>query len=98
MTRSHAQSNFDGVLSTAAALTSAVQAMPSRPYYGVLPRPAEGRNGRRWLTRAREVVLTWHARGRQRRQLMELNDHGLRDIGITRADALSETLKPFWRA
>jgi uncharacterized protein YjiS (DUF1127 family) len=41
-------------------------------------------------------VLTWAERGRQRRQLAELNDHMLRDIGLTRADAWAEVDKPFW--
>ena len=36
-------------------------------------------------------------RARQRRQLRELSDHMLRDIGLTRADAWAEAEKPFWR-
>ena len=44
-----------------------------------------------------EIGLQWIDRGRQRRQLAELSDHMLRDIGVTRADAWAEADKPFWR-
>jgi uncharacterized protein YjiS (DUF1127 family) len=37
-------------------------------------------------------------RGSQRRALSELDDHLLRDIGISRLQALREAGKPFWRA
>jgi uncharacterized protein YjiS (DUF1127 family) len=50
-----------------------------------------------WLWRAADLLLTWHERARQRRQLLTLNDHMLRDIGLTRADVLAESSKPFWR-
>jgi uncharacterized protein YjiS (DUF1127 family) len=43
------------------------------------------------------LVAVWHERGRSRRALVELNDHMLKDIGITRLDALREASKPFWR-
>ena len=54
--------------------------------------------GRRLSRRAVDVVLVWHQRARQRRQLLELSDQMLRDIGISRADAIGEAEKPFWRA
>ena len=44
------------------------------------------------------VVALWSARARQRRSLAQLDDHMLRDIGKTRAEALMEAGKPFWRA
>jgi uncharacterized protein YjiS (DUF1127 family) len=47
--------------------------------------------------RAVELGQTWLERSRQRRQLCELNDYMLRDIGITRAEAWFEADKPFWR-
>ncbi|AOE82879.1 DUF1127 domain-containing protein [Pseudomonas sp. TCU-HL1] len=34
---------------------------------------------------------------RTRRQLLALDEHALRDIGLTRAEALEEGLKPFWK-
>ena len=48
-----------------------------------------------WATLAR-----WIARRSQRRALCELaeaNDHLLDDIGLTRAEALREAERPFWR-
>lgn len=55
----------------------------------------------RWLGhgagRVAEGGLIWLERARQRRQLAELSDHMLRDIGLTRADAWAESEKPFWR-
>ncbi|MES9843784.1 MAG: DUF1127 domain-containing protein [Candidatus Sedimenticola sp. PURPLELP] len=36
-------------------------------------------------------------RQRQRRRLLEMEDHLLKDIGISRADALNEGEKPCWR-
>jgi uncharacterized protein YjiS (DUF1127 family) len=44
-----------------------------------------------------EGGLLWLERARQRRQLRELSDHMLRDIGLTQADAWAESEKPFWR-
>lgn len=45
-----------------------------------------------------EAFLAWHERARQRRALLQLSDHMLRDIGISRAEAVGEAGKPFWRA
>jgi uncharacterized protein YjiS (DUF1127 family) len=42
-------------------------------------------------------ILIWHERSRQRRDLAQLSDHMLRDIGLSRADVWSECEKPFWR-
>ena len=47
--------------------------------------------------RAAEIVLLWMERARQRRELAELSDRMLRDIGLTRTDAWAEADKPFWR-
>lgn len=45
-------------------------------------------------------VLTWLTLGlgaaRQRRRLAELDDALLRDIGLTRQDALAEARRPVW--
>jgi len=43
------------------------------------------------------LLATWIERGRQRQALATLDDHMLRDIGITRIDAARECEKPFWR-
>ena len=42
-------------------------------------------------------VLAAEARFRQRQDLTALDDHMLRDIGITRLQAEAEATKPFWR-
>lgn len=44
------------------------------------------------------LLALWRARWRQRRALAELDAHLLRDIGRSRAEALRESRKPFWRA
>jgi uncharacterized protein YjiS (DUF1127 family) len=46
------------------------------------------------------TLRLWIGRSRQRRRLGELadlNDYLLRDIGVTRDEALRESAKPFWR-
>jgi uncharacterized protein YjiS (DUF1127 family) len=42
-------------------------------------------------------VGLWLERRRQRRALLSLNDHLLKDIGVSRAEAWLEGQKPFWR-
>jgi len=49
-----------------------------------------------WL----RTLEVWIDRSYQRRQLgelAELNDYLLRDIGVSREEALREAAKPFWR-
>ena len=41
------------------------------------------------------AVVHMHERWRQRQALLDLDDHLLRDIGITREQAEREALKPF---
>lgn len=50
-----------------------------------------------WLREVADLLLVWQERARQRRHLRALNDHMLRDIGLTRADVMAESSKPFWR-
>jgi uncharacterized protein YjiS (DUF1127 family) len=38
----------------------------------------------------------WHELASQRRQLASLSDAALKDLGLSRADALQETERPFW--
>ncbi|SBW01940.1 hypothetical protein KL86APRO_11512 [uncultured Alphaproteobacteria bacterium] len=45
-----------------------------------------------------ETLGTWERRAEQRRDLAELDDRALRDIGRSRAEAAEEAAKPFWRA
>lgn len=42
-------------------------------------------------------ILTWRERVRQRRALAAVDDWVLKDMGVSRADAMSECDKAFWR-
>ena len=44
------------------------------------------------------ALLDWQQRARERRQLLALGDRALQDLGRSRADAVGEGGKPFWRA
>ena len=44
------------------------------------------------------LIGEWRRRIESRRELAGLCDRALRDIGLTRVDALGEAEKPFWRA
>ena len=52
-----------------------------------------------WLRAARDLLRDWRERMRSRRQLryLRLDDHILRDIGLTRAALRWEAEKAFWR-
>lgn len=43
------------------------------------------------------AIRLWHRRIREREALAGMNDRELRDIGVSRMDALGELAKPFWR-
>jgi uncharacterized protein YjiS (DUF1127 family) len=58
-----------------------------RPRISVLPA----------VRRLPAAIGEWRRRARSRRELLALDDHMLKDIGITRADAQYEAAKPFWR-
>jgi uncharacterized protein YjiS (DUF1127 family) len=49
------------------------------------------------IIRVSDTLLDWQERARQRHRLGEMDDHLLRDIGLSRADLEHETAKPFWR-
>jgi len=53
---------------------------------------------RTWMVAAVSTVALWLERGCSRRVLATLDDHQLRDIGVTRAEAQLESAKPFWRS
>jgi uncharacterized protein YjiS (DUF1127 family) len=44
------------------------------------------------------VLRTWYLRTRERQALAELDEHLLRDCGLTREQARREADKPFWMA
>lgn len=50
-----------------------------------------------WVSRAFKLAEVWYERARGRRALLRLNDHLLKDIGISRLDADIESTKSFWQ-
>ena len=44
-----------------------------------------------------EILATWENRARERRYLAEMPDRMLKDLGISRSEALREAEKPVWR-
>jgi len=67
-------------------------------------RRATESRARHWFGRLRRLsvalwatIRTWIARSRQRAALSDLDDHLLKDIGVSRRDAIREAEKPFWR-
>ena len=72
---------------TSAALVASQTRSPVRPLGQALHRVAL------------YIVTTlhvWQGRARQRRELQQLDDRMLKDIGLTRADVEREVNKPFW--
>lgn len=43
------------------------------------------------------LVRAWIGRARSRADLADLDDRMLADVGLTRAEALAEADRPFWR-
>lgn len=43
------------------------------------------------------ALALWQHRADERRHLLELDERMLRDIGLSRYDALKEAAKPFWK-
>ena len=44
-----------------------------------------------------DLIGAWERRARERRMMAEMSDHMLKDLGISRGDAVRESQKPFWR-
>jgi uncharacterized protein YjiS (DUF1127 family) len=55
------------------------------------------RHSRDALQHTVATLREWHRRSRDRAALASFDDRMLRDIGVTRVDALYEINKPFWR-
>jgi uncharacterized protein YjiS (DUF1127 family) len=77
--------------------TSTYSAIPgisaAKPDTGLWSGAARG-----WSGTAFDKLAQWYDRATQRRQLNELNDRLLADIGVTRIDACHESRKHFWQA
>jgi uncharacterized protein YjiS (DUF1127 family) len=95
MIRTDVHAGLSNRFSEFASLTSPVWAGQRR--YGAALEPVVRSEGRSWLARTADLLLAWSERARQRRELLSFDDHLLRDIGLTRAEALGEAEKPFWR-
>ncbi len=67
------------------------------PRFSVLSQGTPGPAPFGVLLRLLGEAETWFERRRQRRSLLELSDHMLKDIGVTRSEAFQEGRKPFWR-
>lgn len=50
------------------------------------------------LSRLAQTLALWHQRARERTALLQLGEHELRDIGLTRAQAAHLAKKPLWHA
>ena len=50
------------------------------------------------VARIGATLITWQQRASERAALASMDDRFLKDMGISRADALQEYSKPFWRA
>ncbi|MBI3710571.1 MAG: DUF1127 domain-containing protein [Proteobacteria bacterium] len=50
------------------------------------------------LRELRRLAKLWRDRKRKRDQLATFDERQLKDIGLSRIDALQEARKPFWRA
>ncbi len=44
-----------------------------------------------------DLLNVWVYRATERRAVSKLSDLVLRDIGLTRADVMQESMKPFWQ-
>ena len=51
-----------------------------------------------WSSKTLGKITLWQGRISQRRQLSELDERSLADIGVSRGDADQESRKPFWQA
>jgi uncharacterized protein YjiS (DUF1127 family) len=51
----------------------------------------------RWIHSASNVLARWVDTARSRQTLDDLDEHMLRDIGITRDEAQREARKSFWQ-
>lgn len=69
---------------------------PARGHAGEVSQNIVAASFARWGGMLLAGVDTWIERHQYRRGLLELNDHLLKDIGISRADALQEGSKRFW--
>ena len=49
-----------------------------------------------WPSRALLQLMRWQELYAQRRALLSMSDHMLKDLGLNRGDILHEARRPFW--
>ena len=49
-----------------------------------------------WPTRALLQLMRWQELYAQRRALLGMSDHMLKDLGLNRGDVMHEARRPFW--
>ena len=76
-------------------ISNARRMEPDRRQRRAAPAARMLRNAAVWLALA---LLRWQELAQQRRRLLALDDRMLKDIGITRSEALAEGTRPFWDA
>jgi uncharacterized protein YjiS (DUF1127 family) len=52
----------------------------------------------RHLAALARLLQEWRGRARSRREIAKLDDHAIRDLGISASQMRFEASKPFWRA
>ncbi|MGB8400462.1 DUF1127 domain-containing protein [Bradyrhizobium sp.] len=70
------------------------QTHPMREPWRAGFRAAAGRN---LLSACDHIIAIWLDRRQGRQELVSLDDRQLKDVGISREEALREAGKPFWR-
>ncbi|MBO6824812.1 MAG: hypothetical protein JJ879_01315 [Sneathiella sp.] len=50
------------------------------------------------VSSALETLVTWQARASMRRQMADLDQYNLKDMGLTAHQVEAEIQKPFWQA
>jgi uncharacterized protein YjiS (DUF1127 family) len=50
----------------------------------------------RWIKAGAAQIARWRKLHRERIQLASLSDDALKDMGLSRADVIEETERPFW--
>ena len=68
----------------------------SRRWLAGLVRSSALRDRTGFVAQAVDALSTWFERARERRHLHSLDEHMLKDIGVTRADVEFEAAKYFW--
>jgi uncharacterized protein YjiS (DUF1127 family) len=98
MTPRHLEDVGRGFAAPAMTVARHHGAAATLPVVGARPLAGFGSTAARALARTVAACVTWHERARQRSALMQLSDYMLYDIGISRAAAIKEAEKPFWRS